>query len=578
MEVFTQLADYIHDGSLVAFVGAGVSRTYIDSSSGQSFPGLMSAGEIVCSLSQRRGYINDDMSFLEACYLYKEKEGRVALDRYLQQCIDRPAIKPLPAHLILANIPFSAYITTNFDRLLETALQDAKKSPFPIIDDDDISRMRHSSVPVIKFHGCITRPSTMIACEDEYIPILERNPIVDALLKTQLANKAVLFLGYSLEDQDFKTIFNEVKRTLGDRMPRGFAVVHSATDYQKAIWEKRGVTILECDLTNFLRHLQHTSIKERSVAIYDQEQDWVRHAFFASLHNIRTQPSETQAIDAFLQHLLKEVRSPAFDLADILDRARSASTVVMEQKSNFEAFRKTTDLIVQQIQDQCGSKEEAEEVLQVVLDDRSVQSAGMRRQWNHAIERGDNILTFSQSVRVSEILKGAPRGTQDTCRVYIAECRPKSPVSFQDALAVVDSICDSAYPITLLPDACIGHLISANQIDKILIGAHAIHMYDGKPIWFVNTCGSSQLLDSALRNDIAVYVIAETSKLINMANIDDAPSVSFEEEEDVFEDIMPSVSEFKAGGMNVVTLNIGYDLCRFEDGVHLLTEDGLWGE
>jgi len=578
MELYEQLSDYLHEGSLVAFVGAGASRSYEDPASGQTFPGLMTASEIVQDLDRKRGYINADMGFLEACFLFKQQEGRVGLERYLQECIDRPAIKPLPAHVILANTPFAAYVTTNYDRLMEGALQDAKKSPFPIIEDDDVSRLRHSCVPVVKIHGCVTRPSTMLACEDEYVPLDERSPIIEALLKTQIANKAILFVGYSLDDSDFKMVYEEVKRTLGDRMPRSFAVVHSATAYQEGLWKKRGVTLVQHDLTQFVRGLLHACVEVPSAVIYHKEGDWVHNQFFESLLRIRTSPSETQAIDAFLDHLMKEVQSPAFALEEILDRAKQASALVLEQKKNFEAFRKTSDAVIEKIEKTCSCREDAEEALRVILDERATQAAAIRRTWNQVIAKNNNLLTFSQSVRVAELLKGAPRGIQDTCQVYIAECRPKSPVSFQDALAVADSLRNSGYTLTLIPDACAGHLIARNQVDKILVGAHAIHMHAGKPAWFVNTSGTSQLLDSATKHGVPVYVVAESSKIVAMSNADETPSAAFEEEEDVFKDVMPSVSDFKAGGMRVSTLNIGYDLCRFESGMFLLTEDGICGE
>lgn len=570
MQNYQHLADCIKDGSLVAFIGAGVSRTYTDSTSGSVSCGLMSASEIVEDLSRKRSYITADMGFLEACFLYKQQEGRVALERYLQETIDRPAVKPLPAHVILANIPFSSYITTNYDRLLEISLQESKKSPFPITDDNDVSRFRTASTPVIKIHGCISRPSGMIACEDEYASISERQPVVEALIKTHIANKSILFLGYSLDDADFKQVYNEVKSALGDNMPRSYAVVYSATAYQIELWKTRGVAIIEYDLTDYLRGLLRKSIESKSSTIYHTSEDWVNNAFFESLHKIRTSPSETQAIDAFLKHLMKEVRSPAFALNDIIDRAKKAAQTVLRQKQNFEAFSKISDSITQEMEN-CPSKENAEDIISRLITDRKSQSIGMMQKWAEVIEKGDNVLTYSQSVRVAEIFQGAPRGVQDSCHVFISECRPKSPMSFRDALAISDSLTECGYQLTLVPDACVGHLLARNQIDKIVIGAHAIHFVNGEPKSFVNTCGSSQLLDSALRHRIPVFVIAESSKFIEVDN-DDEISASYEEEEDVFEDIFPSISELKSSGVSIGTLNIGYDLCHFFEGVHLISE------
>ena len=578
MDGYQQLSDSIQDGTLVAFLGAAVSMSYQSVSTGRDIPGLMSGKDIVEDLSNLRNYINADMTFLEACFLYKKNEGRVALERYLEKHIDRPAIRPLPAHVILANIPFSSYVTTNYDRLLETALIESRRNPFPIIEDEDVSRFLPSAIPVIKLHGCVTRPVTMLACEDEYTPLSERSPIIEALLKTQLANKTILFLGYSLEDSDFKLTYEMVLRTLGEHMPKSYAVVKYASSYQKELWSQRGIKVIEGDLTQYLRGLLRSSIESKYPNNHRLSEDWVNNIFFESLHKIRTSPSETQAINAFFDHLLKEVQSPAFDLSDILDRAKKAAITVLNQKVNFEAFKKAYESIIQRIQDTCTTNEEAEDVIRLLLDEREQQSSGLRRQWSEIVEKGNNLLTYSQSVRVAEILKGAPRGYQTACQIYIAECRPKSPVSFQDAFAITDNLSETGYRMTLIPDACIGHLLARHQIDKVLVGAHAIHLFNGVPKYFVNTCGTSQLVDSAVRYHIPVFVIAETSKFVEMPTEDMIPTPSFEEEEDVFEDISTSISEIKSRGVVISTLNIGYDLCEFYKGVFLMSEEGLCAE
>ena len=579
MDVYQQLSDSLQDGTLVAFLGAAVSMSYTSIPAGLDIPGLMSGKDIVEDLAERRNYIDSNMTFTEACFLYKKSEGRIALERYLQENIDRPAVRPLPAHVILASIPFSSYVTTNYDRLLENALLDSRRNPFPIIEDEDVSRLLPSAVPVIKLHGCVTRPVTMIACEDEYKPLSEKSPIIEALLKTQLANKTILFLGYSLDDSDFKTTYNMVKKTLGNHMPKSYAIIKSATSYQKELWSERGIKIIEDDLTQYLRGLLRKSIEAKLPPKNRLNEDWVNNIFFESLHKIRTSPSETQAIDAFFDHLLKEVQSPAFvALSDVLDRAEKAATTVLNQKVNFEAFKKSYEAATHRIKNDCTTKEEAEDVLMQLMDEREQQSFGLRRQWSKIVGRGDNLLTYSQSVRVAEIFKGAPKGVQDTCQIYIAECRPKSPVSFQDAFAITDNLFGTGYQMTLIPDACIDHLLARHQIDKILLGAHAIHLYDGRPMYFINTCGSSQLVASAVRYNVPVFVVAETSKFIEMSTEEYVPNPGFEEEVDVFEDIAASISEIKSRGTVISTLNIGYDLCKFEEGVFLLSEDGLCGE
>ncbi|MDZ4177944.1 MAG: SIR2 family protein, partial [Coriobacteriia bacterium] len=220
---YSTLADHLHNGSLVAFVGAGASRSYQDATSGQRWFGLNGAGDFVGILSRKLSYIQASMAFPAACFLYKKKEGRGELERFLLEHYDRPQVPPSPAHVMLANTSFAAYMTTNFDRLLETALREAKKKPYSIIEDDDVPGFRPSDTPIIKLHGCVTRPKSLVAAEDEYLPLSEKSQLIDAMVRTLLANRAVLFLGFALQDADFKFVFDQTKRSLGDRMPRSYA-------------------------------------------------------------------------------------------------------------------------------------------------------------------------------------------------------------------------------------------------------------------------------------------------------------------------------------------------------------------
>lgn len=234
------------EGSLIAFLGAGVSRSYTDASSGTQFPGLPMASDILESMRRTRpALLGGDVNFPQACFLLKQSEGRAMLEKFLLTEMDKPALKPLPAHTMCANLPFAAYITTNFDTLLERSLGDASRPFHVVISDDDVSRLTPGKTPLIKLHGCITRPSSIIAAHDEYDPIGTTRPIVEALLKAILANRSVIFLGFSLQDKDFELLFEEVHKMLGKRMPRSTAVFRNPSAFQTNYWHAAGVTIID---------------------------------------------------------------------------------------------------------------------------------------------------------------------------------------------------------------------------------------------------------------------------------------------------------------------------------------------
>jgi translation initiation factor 2B subunit (eIF-2B alpha/beta/delta family) len=576
-EQLARLAGELRSGNLVAFIGAGASRTYLDEGSGREWPGLPASADIVEAMRQERAYVTLEHTFPQACFLWKQREGRGSLEKFLLAQLDRLSIKPLPAHTLLAHLAFSAYFTTNFDTLLERALQNARRPVCPIIDDDDVARAKSGAVPVVKLNGCVTRPRTLVAAEDEFVPLVERAPIMEALTQTELAKKTVLFVGFALSDPHFAALYQGMRRTLGDYAPRSFAVVHDVDEYRRTYWEELGVELLAADLTETLRGLaRQVQETPQMPAVYVPADDWTNNAFFVSLNSIGSLPSETQVIDAFLQHLLDEIHSPAFELTDILVRARQALKTVLGQRANYEALERIGFDLLDRVEATSMSKDDAEDVVREEMAARQVLGRQFSSLARSVVTQSDRLLVFSQSVRVLQLLRGVPRGMQATCHVFVAECRPKSPQPFQDAIAVCEHLGSTAYEVTVIPDAAIGNLLQRGQISKVIMGAHGVHMVEGHPTRFVNTCGTGLICTAAAKADVPVYVVAERSKVSDFASFDELPEVSYTEEEQLFSAVTPALAELQAGGQGITTLNIGYDICGFDANSVLVLEDGVY--
>lgn len=576
------LIDALRTGRLLAFLGAGVSRPFRDTDTGTDFPGLPTAGELVAELQQTRpSLVVPGTTFSQACFLLRESEGRVALERFLQINLDKPTLKPLPAHFLCATIPFAGYITTNFDTLLEKALGEAKRQFHVLISDESATRLRVDQIPIVKLHGCITNPGTLIAADDEYKPLVERTPILEAFIKFQMASKTTIFLGFSLQDKDFQAAYDELHTTLGQWKPKSYAVVNNPSAYDVQYWGKKGVELINQDLTAFLKEFITAGTAQGNVmlnrrAVHHSE-EWRNNPFFASLLSIRTLPSETQVIDAFLSHLLGELRIPSRTLLDVISRARGAKDLVMLHRVNYVALQQLSEKLLNDLVLGCGNdKDKAEEQLNNLINERNRISLNIRDQTvsQRIIKKGANILVYSQSIRVLDILSGVPRGIQGTCYVYLAECRPKSPDAFQDALSSAEHLKSMAFKIKLIPDSAIGHLIENNQVDTILMGAHAVYFDGATPRYFVNTCGSLMVLRAAEQklHSVQVYVIAEKIKHVLLPNTLYPPSISYDEEEALYTELVGRLTELKATGLDISTVNIGYDLCPFTVNTKLICE------
>lgn len=571
-EYISILADQLRKGNVIVFLGAGISRTFKDEHTGKEYRGLPSAKEIVKDLADSKEYIEPNMRFDQALFMVKLKEGRNEVERILEDYIDVPTLNPLPAHQLLADMSFSAFITTNYDQLLEKALEKNKKKFYTIIEDKDICRWRSTQLPYIKLHGCITRPKTIIAAEDEYRPISESKPIVSSLFKTLLANKNVLFLGFSLTDYDFKELFQELKLALDGNMPKSYAVVYEDDNYQTAYWKEEGINIINSDLTSFLRELFKTAIVEKRDGVFHPKDDWMNNIFFERLHEIRTSPSETQAIDAFLEHLLQEMRSPALSCNDIYIRASNAVDTILKSKPNFQALKKMWQLMSTKLETLMDDQQDlAEEIITDIIDDRKNNLKKISKNGKAIIEKGSCILVYSQSIQMLELLKSVSKNVQDSCKLFVCECRPKSPNPFQDGIAICEYLKDTGYNISLIPDVSVGNLLARNQVNLIMMGAHSIYFRNDEFVSYVNTCGTNMISLAAEFYNVPIYIIAESNKIIHL-NDSEQEIVSYEEEENIFgaADIINSLH--LEGISNVTELNIGYDLCVVNKNTQLITD------
>lgn len=551
-----ELADHLKDGNLAAFVGAGVSRTYVDNTTNRIFAGVPTANDIVADLKKTVSYIKDKdrITFERAFFLIKNHEGRQGLERRILSYVNRRNIRPLPAHELLTSMPFSAYLTTNFDNLLERSLDTTNKEYSVLIQDNDITHLKGTQVPLIKLHGCVTRPDTIVAAEDEYITIDKKTPIISALVQTLLSYKTVLFLGFSLSDVDFMRTYQELLDVLGDHMPRSYAIVKNANDYDITFWEAKGLTIVDEDLTCFLRNLK---IYYNDQQIAPDNDDWTNNSFFSSLSLFTSAPSETQAIDAFLEHLKVVASGSTQGCQEILSDADFAVRQILAKKSNFEAFNDLWKNLQPKLMEQKFDMNGFQSTINTVIEERREFARKINNRWSEVINTKEddfNFLVFSQSIRLLDLLKAVPSFTQRKCNLYICECRPKSPEAFQDAFAIYKYLEETDYQqFYLIPDVAAGNLMSRGVINAVVMGAHSIYIKDGQPIFFINTCGSSMIALAAEEFSVPLFIIAEKAKFVNVLN-DESVKISYEEEENIF---LNTQSYDRLSRKN-----IGYDLCR----------------
>jgi len=247
VDVPYELREQLPKGNVVLFCGAGVSI---------SEGGLPGAGQLAQELAQRAGLGDVSGSTLpDVAQDYELELEHHSLIAYLCERIDRPQYTPLRSHRLIAALPFKRIITTNWDRLLEQAFAQARRPLSVIVRDVDVAYVDQEKPLLIKLHGSIQQRDTLVVTGDDYHEVFERLPEVTNLVHGYFATQTVLFLGFSLADEDFKRLYREVVRSLGEHKRRAYAVQLDPDPITVKYWERKNVAVINADATAFLEAL-----------------------------------------------------------------------------------------------------------------------------------------------------------------------------------------------------------------------------------------------------------------------------------------------------------------------------------
>lgn len=119
-------------------------------------------------------------------------------------------------HKILAALPIPAYWTTNYDKLIEKALDEEGKTPDVKLTQANLS----TSVPkrdaiVYKMHGDVSLPDEAVLTKDDYEGYNEKRQLFATALQGDLISKTFLFIGFSFDDPNLEYILSRIRVLLG---------------------------------------------------------------------------------------------------------------------------------------------------------------------------------------------------------------------------------------------------------------------------------------------------------------------------------------------------------------------------
>eukprot|EP01122_Echinamoeba_exundans_P002064 TRINITY_DN1202_c0_g1_i21.p1 TRINITY_DN1202_c0_g1~~TRINITY_DN1202_c0_g1_i21.p1 ORF type:complete len:610 (-),score=26.85 TRINITY_DN1202_c0_g1_i21:942-2711(-) len=200
-----RLASLAREGKLVLFLGSGVSA-------GAGLPTwrqLLLQLAQVAQMPEEEMALIDKMSFLDSARVIEMRLGgwknlshaiatRVQVSTYSLLCG------------LLAGLPVHEIVTTNYNQMFELSSRGVglNVSVLPYYPIENCDRW------ILKMHGCVTHPEDIVLTREHYMRYQSTRSALSGIVQSLLITRHMLFVGFSLQDDNFHRIADEVRRSL----------------------------------------------------------------------------------------------------------------------------------------------------------------------------------------------------------------------------------------------------------------------------------------------------------------------------------------------------------------------------
>lgn len=229
-DVGRRLATRARTGRLVLFMGAGTGIG----------AGLPTWDELLRRLASRGRRSKADIRRLAdldardaGSVIARDLDLRVAIAEEVRS--DHVSL----LHQLLASLPVMEAATTNYDVLFERAWQDAGR--------EHVVLPRQSAVDaeawLLKLHGSIDGSGDVVLSRDDYLRFEGEGVALAGVIQAMLLTRHMLFVGYSMSDDNFHRLVHQVRRAVGpadrrpDSQPFGTALTMGRNSLVESLWE-----------------------------------------------------------------------------------------------------------------------------------------------------------------------------------------------------------------------------------------------------------------------------------------------------------------------------------------------------
>ncbi|MHC8491583.1 SIR2 family protein [Thalassospira sp. SM2505] len=282
LEIFKRsFVKEIENGTAAVFAGAGLSLP----------AGFVNWKELLrpiaegIKLSVDR---EDDLVTLAQFHLNENKNNRYELTQTVIEEFSKQA-KITENHEILARLPIGTFWTTNYDKLIETALEQSTRLPDVKFTVEHLAQTRpNRNAVVYKMHGDISLPHQVILTRNDYESYhINFQPFITAL-SGDLVDKTFIFIGFSFSDPNLEYVLSRIRTTFANNQRKHYCFLKSVDklrgesdeDFE---YRKRRHDLIVADLLNYNIHaLEIDDYSDVTEVLSEVEKSYRRRTVFIS--------------------------------------------------------------------------------------------------------------------------------------------------------------------------------------------------------------------------------------------------------------------------------------------------------
>jgi hypothetical protein len=228
-----KLAQHAIDRQLVLFIGSGVSAGAGLPTWEQLIGRMAKKANIPDDVADRilKKDLRDQATILERRW---DPATNTNLKASVAEELNNSTLYAL-AHGLLASLPSKEAITTNFDTLFEEASSGGTRQ-LAVLPDSPLDT---DGRWLLKLHGSVGEPKNIVLTRSDFLEMPRRYGALMGLVQGLLMMRHLMFVGYSLKDEDFHELVHEVRTARGKNAAaiiRGTVLTLKDDDLERELW------------------------------------------------------------------------------------------------------------------------------------------------------------------------------------------------------------------------------------------------------------------------------------------------------------------------------------------------------